>query len=51
MVTSCELDLPMQQHRHHLDYLAAEAAAKESAMLGMMILPECKFILFLLNSS
>ncbi|RXG67983.1 Zinc finger protein rotund [Armadillidium vulgare] len=41
MVTSCEVDIPLHQHRHHLDYLAAEASAKETAMLGMMILPEC----------
>lgn len=40
MVTSCEIDL--QQQRHHQDYLAAtEAAAKEHAVLGM-ILPECE---------
>ncbi|KAK8377041.1 hypothetical protein O3P69_013587 [Scylla paramamosain] len=42
MVTSCELDLQPQQQRHHYDHIATtEAAAKEHAVLGMMILPEC----------
>ncbi|MPC99048.1 hypothetical protein E2C01_094442 [Portunus trituberculatus] len=32
-----------QQQRHHYDHIATtEAAAKEHAVLGMMILPECE---------